>query len=46
MIPLTSVPDIEDVDNIHDNKHNAEHKKVSMLISAEVTDVIDVNGIA
>ena len=46
MIPLTSVPDIEDVGNIHDNKHNAEHKKVSMLISAEVTDVTDVNGIA
>ena len=46
MTPLTLVPDIEDLYDIHNNKHKAEYKKVSMVISAEVTDVIDVNGIA
>ena len=46
MIPLTSsVPDIEDIDDLHNNKHNAEHTKVSIVISAEVTNVIDVSGV-
>ena len=45
MIPLTSVHDIEDIEDIHNDKHTAEHKKVSVVISAEVTDGIDFSGI-